>query len=60
MATRLVASNGKIPHEDSFAKAAEHLLKLSSDMRIAVFTARCVLGWEWRERERRRSVIIRV
>ena len=44
LATRLVATNGKIPQEDSFAKAAEHVLTLSRDMRVAVFAARCVLG----------------
>ena len=46
LATRLVATNGKIPQEDSFAKAAEHVLKLTSDMRVAVFAARCALSWE--------------
>lgn len=46
LATRLVANQGKIPKGTSFYKAAEHVLKLSSDMRAAVFASRAVFNNE--------------
>lgn len=44
LSTRLVKTHGKIPEEEAFSKAADHVLKLSSDMRIAVLSARCVMA----------------